>query len=172
MQKYYKYILAVCLFGTAAFAVKQAIGSYDKVNSTKPQWFPSGIYVGSNTINPVRSTDNRLDGILCAVLDYDFPILTRGSVQESDTKAFTLTGSRIGDPCIVGVGIASPTDGGSAWTGDVNYGCLVRSTNSVVLRQWSPLSSDGGNAPDAPDAGFNVCVFRNGRQAATTNNGN
>ncbi len=168
MGKYKSTILTLCLLAGVAFAVKQV--AYDKVNSPKPQWFPTGLYVGTNTANPVRTTNNRVDGIYCDILDYDFPNIAPNYMLRSTAKTFTKTGVKLGDPCFVGVLKAAPDDAGSAWEDLLSYDCVVRSDNVVQIIATN-AGGDGGSM-NAPDAGYQVCVISTGKQAASVNNGN
>lgn len=147
-MKYFKYVSVVLVFAFAALAVKETL--YDKVNSPRPQWFQSPIYIGNVANNPVSSTTNKVSRTLSASATIDFATAT---ITCTDSSAIVLTGARVNDPCFVG----PPTTISGAATGlNSTFSCYVSAADNVKVRHCA-----AGTADDPASAIFAVRVFSN-----------
>lgn len=136
----------VVLLAIGAFAASEPI--YELVSTLRPTWFQSGIYVGNRVTGPVNSTINKVSAALGADIDFDFATATTTC---EDSPNFALVGSKIGDPCFVGVRNLG-TDGGAGK--NALFSCNVFSTDTVSLRHCP-----AGTADDPPDAAFCVRIL-------------
>lgn len=129
-------LIAVALLGVTALAATQ----YTRILNLRV----SGLtLLGSN------SDGDAIDKSLVADMDYDFASAT---IVCNDTPAQTVTGVRVGDTCVVGVG---PRDGGTAiFTDNSVFTAFVSAADAVKLRHC-PV----GTAANPVDAGYVVRCF-------------
>lgn len=161
-MKNLKYILlSAVLVASVAFAIKQV--KYSEVNDPNPQWFSKGFYVGPRgpSTPVVNDTKNQVTGIYGGSYDYDFPAVAPGYAIHNTLKTFTLTGVKVGDPCLAAVSqvTANGNDGGSASPFGMDFNALVRAKDIVELIAEN-TAGDGGTF-DMPDANYTIRCISN-----------
>lgn len=135
--------LALVLAGSIALGAAEPI--YELVSTLRPTWFQSGIYIGPASQNPVRNTTNKITSSLTGSIAVDFDSDAGTCV---DSSAITVTGAKLGDPCIVGSSIA--------WEANQEFSCYVSAADAVKVR-FCPA----GTAADPASATYNVRLLSN-----------
>lgn len=134
-------LLAVALFGTAAFAIQQL----DLNVSPRLQAILTGILIGPKSVNynDTKINANRITRALGGSATIDFASITTTC---ADSSAITVTGARAGDACSVGTPAAA--------TANLSFTCYVSATNEVKVRACA-----AGTAADAASATYYVRVI-------------
>ncbi len=156
MNKKFKYSLIALFASAIVFAAAEP--TVDVISSAFPQWFQSGIYIGSPATNPIQSTTNKITNMLATPwTSWDFPAIGGAPVVPtcSETVTITLTGASIGDDCRMASNFGM--DGGSAMEATAVMSCRAV-TNGVVGKVCIGNTNDGGTTGtgtfDLGDAGY------------------
>lgn len=153
MRRYLAPAVFFLLTAFAAFAVVQGKGTVDTVNSPKPQWFQSGVYLGSAAKNPLSDVKNKQAYHLCGTLVEDLGS-TGGTMSAIDTycvesAAKTITGCAFNDQVTLGIDQALPNA-----FGVIN--AYVSAADTVKVRACGIGITDGGSF-NMPDASYTIC---------------
>lgn len=146
--------LAIVAFAGTAFAVAES--KYDIINSPLPQWFQSGLYIGSAGSNPVRNQTNKLTRIISSGRTYvNFGALDAGCAQSA---AITVTGARTGDICVLGQDARTASNGIGGTNASAD--CAVTANDAAKVR-ICVTPSPTGTAVTVGDAGVNLLIISN-----------
>lgn len=109
------------------------------------QWYQYVAFMGGMKVAPASliTTAPTVSRILKVDGGVDLGSVTTTCTE---TGAMTLTGARLGDPCIVG--------SSAAFTANLTYSCYVSASDAVKVRVCA-----AGTAADAASAGFTVNVI-------------
>lgn len=152
-MRFLKHGWLIILFGAVlAYGARQGIGSVDRVNSIKPQWFSAGTFTGTPAKDPLSTTKNKQAYHLCGTLDYDFPSLTGPaalSITCAESTALTIAGCTFNDRVTLGVDQARA----SAF-GQIDVYQATATTFKVVA--CANGITDAGSF-NQPDSGYTIC---------------
>lgn len=139
-------LLLICGF---AYAARE--GFYEKINTTKPQWFPSGLYIGSNAKNPVSDTNNKIAYSLEGTMVNDFPAITIATGNcKTSYRDGVVTGCTFNDTLSLGVDQTLPED--------IVLFPYLSAANTFKIRACITGITDAGSI-DLPDASYTIrCI--------------
>lgn len=124
-------LLAVLALSVSAFALNQFYQYVAFFGGVKVA--PATLINSAPTVTRILKVDGGVD-------------LASVTTTCTETAAMTLTGARLGDPCIVG--------SSAAFTANLTYSCYVSANDAVKVRVCA-----AGTAADAASAGFTANVI-------------
>lgn len=140
MKNILKTLAFAMVLAGVVYAARQGIGSVSKINDPKPQWFVSGLFIGSNAKDPLQNTKNKLGHRLCFDKTYDAPALG-GTFSALDTycadTSVTATGCKLGDSASVAVNATTNI-------GQLVFSPMVPADNLISLVICASGLSDAG----------------------------
>lgn len=151
-MKNVKFVILSLFVAAVAFATAQGLGSVDIINSPKPQWIQSGVFLGTPAKNPISDIKNKQAYHLCGTMVYDFPSIPATGANSGCQQGpgVTVTGCGFNNSVSLGIDQVPPTLKNGA--PPIGYISAADTLNVSICND----SSDGG-AVDFPDASFTLC---------------
>jgi hypothetical protein len=154
-----KAVALAALLGLAGVAFAAAATVVVTDTAWTGRGFAGGIFV-ERPYATNHAANNAVTNVLYGTTDVDFPAIGAAGDYAGckDSAGFTVTGAKVGDPCMVGYLAPTPYDGGATGQNFV-ASCSVVATGVAVIRGCC-MPGDGGSC-NVDDAGYTVRIISN-----------